>query len=114
LVSNDSRGAIDEQKSPVEEGSSIRPRFQRSWRAGAKDRQGKIHEKAPKGGSGGRAFCPIITAHTGSPTKCIEGVCKMWVQELQYYKDGDCGFRLISMYAGFEIERMTRPSMGVT
>jgi len=58
-------------------------------------------------------LCPMISAYTGMSCACITGHCRMWVdsEHLKYLMSnvkGDCGYRLLSLYAGFELDRIAR------
>lgn len=62
-----------------------------------------------------KGLCPMISAYTGEPACCLGSLCRMWVESehLNYLMgkkgiEGDCGYKLLSLYAGFELDRMMR------
>ncbi len=58
----------------------------------------------PQGGS--VKMCPIISAHIGQRADCIFGGCTMWVDPDHGMKTGNCGFKLLSVFAQIEIARI--------
>ena len=67
-------------------------------------------ERLPKLDKG---VCPMMSAYLGTRAHCLGVPCRMWVdsQHLKYLmKDikGDCGYKLLSLYAGFELDRIMR------
>jgi len=51
-------------------------------------------------------MCPIISAHIGQRADCIFGGCTMWVDPAHGMKMGNCGFKLLSVFAQIEIARI--------
>jgi hypothetical protein len=51
--------------------------------------------------------CPIIHMDGGKVSACLGLDCALWIEESDGLP-GACGFKFLSMYARFEMSRMTR------
>lgn len=56
-----------------------------------------------------RGVCPIMSAHTGGVLEFMGDPCNMYIRSgTNGLNEDACGFRLLSLYATFEMGRINR------
>jgi hypothetical protein len=67
-------------------------------------------EKFERRSKEGKGLCPILSGQEGGVVMCVGDMCRLHCSQQEFTpgkEDGECGFKVLSLYAGFELGRFT-------